>query len=96
MRMKKATKITLLVLLLALCAGMLAGCGGGETQSDAGAPFVWIYSTGLEAYRVGYDRDTGVMYCISNGYSNSGTLTMLVNADGTPKVWEGYNANHDD
>lgn len=91
--MKRATKIALLVVLITLGMGMLAGCGGGETQSDAGAPFVWIYSTGLAEYCVGYDRDTGVMYCMSNGYSNSGTLTMLVNADDTPKVWEGYNAN---
>lgn len=35
-------------------------------------------------------------YLMSNGYYNSGTLTMLVNADGTPKVWEGYNADADD
>ena len=91
--MKQAITIALLVLLIALGVGMLAGCGGGETQSDAEAPFAWIYSTGIAMYRVGYDRDTGVMYCMSNGYGNSGTLTMLVNADGTPKVWEGYDAN---
>lgn len=89
--MKKATKIALLMLLITLGVGMLAGCG--EAQSDAKAPFVWIYSTGIGVYRVGYDRDTGVMYCMSNGHRNRGTLTMLVNADGTPKVWEGYDAN---
>lgn len=98
MRMKKATKITLLVLLLALCAGILAGCGGGggDAQSEAETPFVWIYYSRIATYCVGYDRDTGVMYSMSNGYDNSGTLTMLVNADGTPKVWEGYNADADD
>ena len=94
--MKKATKITLLVLLLALFAGMLAGCGGGDAQSEAETPFVWIYYSRIATYCVGYDRDTGVMYSMSNGYDNSGTLTMLVNADGTPKVWEGYNADADD
>ena len=91
--MKKAAKIALLVVLITLGVGMLAGCGDGETQSDAKTPFVWIYSNGIAAYRVGYDRDTGVMYSMSDGYSNGGTLTMLVNADGMPKVWEGYNAN---
>ena len=94
--MKRTIKIALVVLMLALCAGMLAGCGGGEVQSNAAAPFVWIYSNSIAMYRVGYDRDTGVMYSMSNGYSNGGTLTMLANADGTPKVWEGYNANPDD
>nr|DAU37863.1 MAG TPA: hypothetical protein [Caudoviricetes sp.] len=89
--MKRAIKIALLILLLALCAGMLAGRGGA--QSEAETPFVWIYYSGIATYCVGYDRDTGVMYSMSNGYYNNGTLTMLVNADGTPKVWEGYNAN---
>lgn len=91
--MKRTIKIALAILLLALCAGMLARCGDGEAQSEAETPFVWIYYSGIATYCVGYDRDTGVMYCMSNGYHNSGTLTMLVNADGTPKVWEGYNAN---
>lgn len=91
--MKRAAKIALLVALITLGVGMLARCGGGEAQSEAETPFVWIYCSGIATYCVGYDRDTGVMYCMSNGYHSSGALTMLVNADGTPKVWEGYNAN---
>lgn len=92
--MKRAIKIALVVLLLALCAGMLAGCADDEAQSEVEAPFVWIYYSGISTYCVGYDRDTGVMYCMSNGYHSSGTLTMLVNADGTPKVWEGYKCEY--
>lgn len=91
--MKRAIKIALLVVLIALGMGMLTGCGNASQQDDGYAPFEWIYINNIAMYRVGYDRDTGVMYSMSNGYSNSGTLTMLVNADGTPKVWEGYDAN---
>ena len=94
--MKRTIKIALAVLLLALCAGMLAGCAGDKAQSEVQAPFEWVYSSAFEIYRVGYDPDTGVMYAMSNGEYNSGTLTLLVNADGSPKVWEGYNANPDD
>ena len=87
--MKRTIKIALAVLLLALCAA-------NEAQSAGKAPFEWVYSSSLAIYRVGYDPDTGVMYAMSNGGYNSGTLTLLVNADGTPKVWEGYNATPDD
>lgn len=34
------------------------------------------------------DRVTGVMYAVSNGNSNAGTFTPLVNADGTPLIYE--------
>lgn len=34
------------------------------------------------------DRMTGVMYAVSNGNSNAGTFTPLVNADGTPLIYE--------
>ena len=94
--MRRSIKIALAVLLLALCAGMLAGCADDEAQSEGKAPFEWVYSSAVAIYRVGYDPDTGVMYSMSNGGYNSGTLTLLVNADGSPKVWEGYNANHAD
>lgn len=35
-----------------------------------------------------YDRDTKVMYSMSSYDRNCGTLTLLVNADGTPKIWK--------
>ena len=94
--MKRTIKIALVVLLLALCAGMLAGCAGDKTQSEVEAPFVWIFGGCKYGYEVGYDPDTGVMYSMSTGSANYGTLTLLVNADGSPKVWEGYNAKSGD
>lgn len=94
--MKRAAKIALLMLLITLGMGMLAGCGGRDAQSAGKAPFEWVYSSAVAIYRVGYDPDTGVMYSMSNGGYNSGTLTLLVNADGSPKVWEGYNAKSGD
>lgn len=39
-------------------------------------------------FAIVYDIDTKVMYSISKGGYNQGTLTMLVNADGTPKLYE--------
>ena len=35
-----------------------------------------------------YHKDTKVMYAVSRSGYNSGTYTVLVNADGTPMIWE--------
>lgn len=45
-----------------------------------------------ENYGFGYvlvDKDTHVMYWMSGGDYNNGNLTLLVNADGSPKIWNG-------
>lgn len=39
-------------------------------------------------FNIVYDVDTKVMYTVSNGMHNRGTFTMLVNADGTPRLYE--------
>ena len=45
--------------------------------------------SGLGAFYIVYDNETKVMYAVSDGDYNRGVLTMLVNADGTPKLYEG-------
>ena len=45
--------------------------------------------SGLGDFYVVYDNETKVMYAVSDGLYNRGVLTMLVNADGTPKLYEG-------
>jgi hypothetical protein len=45
------------------------------------------------------DSQTGVEYAMSSTAYNSGTLTLLVNPDGTPLIWKGdeaEKAHHDD
>lgn len=43
--------------------------------------------------RIMYDVDTGVMYVVSYGSYNAGTYTVMLNPDGSPRIWEGY--SHD-
>ena len=38
-----------------------------------------------------YAKDTKVMYTISAGAYNSGSVTMLVNSDGTPLIYKEQN-----
>jgi hypothetical protein len=39
-------------------------------------------------YRVVYHKDTKVMYAVSDGSSNIGTFTLLVNPDGSPMLYK--------
>ena len=41
----------------------------------------------LGDYYIIYDKDTKVMYSVSNGAYNRGTLTPLVDADGKPLLY---------
>jgi len=39
-------------------------------------------------WRIVYDRDTLVMYAVSEGRENRGVFTLLVNPDGSPKLYK--------
>lgn len=74
------------VFLLALIAMLLFGCALETEAEKTGTMFVPVYN-GMY-YSVVYEKDTKVMYAVSDGAKNRGTFTMLVNADGTPMIWK--------
>ena len=41
------------------------------------------------SYEIVVDRETRVMYAISNGAYNHGTFTVMVDENGKPLIWEG-------
>ena len=87
--MKKINAKLMLVLLI--CVLFLVGCskkvsGYKADSSDDRSMFVLIEKT--YAWRVVYHKDTKVMYVVSNGAYNSGTFTLLVDAQGRPMLWE--------
>lgn len=49
--------------------------------------FVEVESTVV--WKVVYHKETKVMYAVSYGNYNSGTFTVLINADGSPMIWKG-------
>ena len=86
-------KLIAFILALVMCLGLLAGCGVAsanvESEADAGTStsmFVEVERT-FNWYVV-YHRETKVMYVVSRGNGNVGTFTKLVDADGTPLLWE--------
>lgn len=58
-----------------------------DEEPRADAPSMFVKVEGCGTFDIVYDRDTKVMYAVSPSDHNFGNVTMLVNADGTPKVW---------
>lgn len=88
--MKRFLILLLIVLVVTLC-----GCSskGKLSENDImigemdGTMFFRVSEE--SSGRVIVDKATRVMYWLSCGSYNYGTLTMLVNPDGTPRIWEG-------
>ena len=85
--MNKAIKILAALLLVIL---LLCGCGRQMEQigdtSKAATRFSVVDSYGR--FDVIVDLQTGVMYSISE----NGTMTVLLNWDGSPRTYPGFDA----
>ena len=95
--MKKTTKRILAglaaFLIIASIALMFTGCSSVRAEAteiedaDDGSTFILV-DADYYCWIV-YHKDTKVMYAVSRSGYNAGTYTLLVNADGTPMIWEG-------
>lgn len=81
-------KKVILILVLVFLAVVLSGCAqtATERKPEQMSRFVQVENTAV--YSVVYDKETKVMYAVSYYGSGSGVFTLLVNADGSPKLWE--------
>ena len=82
-------KKIVLAFLLTVTVLAISGCSdpmNEETHADMTSTLIEVET--YDSFDVVYDKDTKVMYVISSGTSNYGNFTMLVNADGTPKLWK--------
>lgn len=86
-----------MVIALLIAAGLIAGCGKAGKQlevmdsamtTDKTADNFQLITYGYDFYIV-VDKETRVMYAVSDGKYNHGTLTLLVDANGKPRLWEG-------
>lgn len=76
---------------IALCTCLFVGCGNSSLEVDENvskSSFFVIVEDG-SGYYIVYHKDTKVMYTLSTASYNMGNFTLLVNADGTPMIWEG-------
>lgn len=78
------------VFIIALSAIMLAGCGKSEEQENKRFKKLDGGIGITDDFYIAYDTETGIEYAVSNGVYNHGTLTVLVDADGKPLIYEGW------
>lgn len=84
--MKKIIAL-IIALMIVVLAVVMVGCSEVEDKASDKSEFVIVESTSM--WKVVYHKKTKVMYVVSDGTYNHGTFTLLVNADGTPMLWEG-------
>jgi hypothetical protein len=77
--------------ILLLASTMLFGCKMQVTDkiecTSSESRFVVVEQT--VNWQIVYDKETLVMYSVSDGAYNYGTFTVLVNSDGKPLLWKG-------
>ena len=83
--MKKIIAILLVIFLMCLCTG----CGNTVEKASTEEPSMFVEIERTGAWVVVYHKETKVMYTVSRGGYNSGNFTLLVNADGTPLLYDG-------
>jgi hypothetical protein len=91
--MKKILAVVLLtILLLSLiscgpaASGTIVECA--KEVDDQYVNFEIVEHDSRGGWTVLYDKNTKVMYLILDGYQSTG-MTPILNADGTPKLYEG-------
>ena len=83
-----------IVIMLLLTLLALAECSTGKVDSQKNAEAeidnrMFMVVSNERSGKILVDKSNGVMYWMSSGTYNSGTLTLLVNPDGTLRIWEG-------
>lgn len=84
-------KKLILVIALALLMAIITGCAHTKVESkvDDEKPSIFVMVERTYGYDIVYDKETKVMYAVSNLSHGSGHFTLLVNEDGSPKLWKG-------
>lgn len=79
---KKIACVTFIILLITGCA----------TNSKANKKDRFLRVVRESYFDIYVDSKTGVTYAMSTATYNMGTLTLLVDQDGMPLIWEGGEA----
>ncbi len=92
LRRKNVLLTFICAIMISAFALLLCSCQSKTTSNNIDNMFVEVgRSTQYPNVTILVDRDTKVMYSMSKYDRNAGILTLLVNADGTPKIWKDSN-----
>lgn len=85
-------RLIVILMLFALCACLFMGCNGTlEVDENHTNESSFVRVENGDSYWIVYHKETKVMYIFSTGGYSSGNACLMVNADGTPMIWEGGN-----
>lgn len=79
---------TIIAIALVVVVLFFVGCDNTNNSVKA-SDDMFVTVSEKYAYAVVYDRETKIMYTISKGCYNLGNFTVLLNIDGTPKLYKG-------
>lgn len=83
-------KLLAIFMAIALCACLLVGCNGMlEVDESHTSKSSFVRVEDGDSYWIVYHKETKVMYIFSTGGYNAGSACLMLNADGTPMIWEG-------
>ena len=85
---KRALRAAAVALCLASLILLLAGCQRTTVEEEVKTTSIFVTVENSTLFDVVYDKETRVMYSVSKYSAGCGVMTLLVNADGTPKLWE--------
>lgn len=78
------------MIIILLMAIMITGCGvtkvDRKSEKVTTSRFIELEVT--SEWKVVADKETGVMYAVSEGGYNRGTFTLLVDENGKPLIWD--------
>lgn len=79
---------TIIAITLVIMVLFFVGCDNTNNSVKANDD-VFVMVSENSNYAVVYDRETKIMYAMSTGSYNMGNFTVLLDVDGTPKLYEG-------
>lgn len=96
--MKK--KLITLILSTVVLLSVLSGCGTldipntAKTEKaydteDENIDSMFVEVEQGDKWKIVYDKETKVMYSVSDAAYNDGNFTLLVDENGNPKLWDG-------
>lgn len=86
--MNDVRKTILSLILITVLLVMLTSCATIKYEENCNRTSMFTVIEYTDAWRIVYHNETKVMYAVSNQAYNIGTFTVLVNADGSPMLYE--------
>jgi len=83
--MKNKIKLAILIIVIISSLFILTWCTSSVSETEG----LFVKISDEQYFYIVYQKDTKVMYSVSNWNYNRGNLTLLVDTEGKPLLYEG-------